>query len=315
MKTLYEFVTFSALLSALTTNSMLIASDLHAQSLLSTIEANAEAIASFDLIIESKTYSDADASSIEIVERVMIDRKSAVAVYLKRGKRVTTDIENGTKDQTKVLYESWLFKDGETNQRAFPDPMTRVPDANTLDSFLQKSKCFNPKLVGNTFFSECYRWGDAASLQSSRFRSLARLKDSRSVDPTVQIEIAAKHAATVFEWEFSGVELMPRMLSTFIKSENRTVRNCNEVIRWGDVNGIAVPVSVETDGLVGYRSADGSEQSKPVQHDHSFFWLALNKNVRSESIGSTQIASLQEVIKMTDVDAIRKQVITGSNSK
>ena len=248
----------------------------------------------------------------------MIDKKSGIAAYFKRGKRSAVlsnseSTESDSADKAKFLYEAWLFRDGEASQRPFPSPLMKVFETS-LDGFLQKAKCVNPRSIGSTLFSECREWGGAAALTETRFRSLARVKDANAIHPTVQAEVIGKNYSVIFEWDFSD-GLMPRMLSTFAKGNGRTVRNCNEIMRWGTIEGISVPVSVENDSIVGVYGTDGSEQVAEVQDDHKLYWLALNKNVQTDSLTESNIVSMKYVMEMTNLESYRSKCLTKSNAK
>ncbi len=296
--------------------------DPEAQSLLAAVEVNAGAIESLDLLVESSTFSDSDedAESIQSIERIVIDKKSDIAAYFRQARplfaRLNVKENNspngnlrGSNEQRAAKYEAWLFTQGKLVHRPFPLPPMMPPDIKSLEGFLNAARCLNIKLVGSMPLAECRRWG-TSDIRQRRLMALASLKNARAPEPTVQVELPLKNYTSIFEWEFPETKLTPRMISMFVKSGAHVSRNYNEIIRWEEINGIAVPVLIEIDQVVAETDSAGQLFIKQVQHEYKFHWLALNNNIETESLDESKIQSLEEVMKMTDVTAYRDKVIT-----
>ncbi len=95
--------------------------------------------------------------------------------------------------------------------------------------------------------SECRQWG-TSDIRQRQFMTLARLKNARAPEPTVQVELPLKNYTNIIEWEFPETQLTPRMISMFIKS-GAHVLEIQRDYSLGGGHGIAVPALIESTKL------------------------------------------------------------------
>lgn len=263
-----------------------------AQSAFSAIVINNSTWKSFDVLVEESTFTDrpdGGAITSTIFHRIVFNPGSNTGVYLKLGQGTIFESSDATDKKTvnnRQVAEGWIVDDKSTFKRIFPNGLSEGPARIGFVDLCNSLKAPNPQLFGLTIFKETRQWGGNADALIARERAFTSGYQVLGESIAFELEAAnpAPNRKILLTWKCSAGNGLPgsMRLVTRDTEKEKDYPTAEEVLRWGRIGNILVPISIDVENPEVRLNQQNKEVLVLHQSEIKIHWLSINDSPKME---------------------------------